>query len=276
MPEYIGPYAFILLRVSVTVILFWFSWFLGTKFQTRIEKKDYRRLILCGVFGVALNQLTFFKGLSMTTPINASLVMLTTPILVGILATITLKEKLSSRKIIGLLLGVSGAALLISMGTATQFAPDPLLGNCFIFINATSYAIYLILIKPIMEKYPPVIVIRWVFFFGAIMVFPFGLPGLLETDFASFQTKQWTVVLYVILGMTFLTYLWNIFALKILSPTVVGTYIYMQPFLAAIIAIIFYKEGLEWYKILAGLLIFSGVFLVSYQKRITTISSRQP
>lgn len=268
MPEHIGPYAFILMRVSVTVLLFWLSWFLSAQFKQKIEKKDFKRLLLCGVFGVALNQLAFFKGLSLTTPIHASLVMLTTPILVGILATFTLKEKLGPKKIGGLALGVAGAALLISQGTASSFAPNPFLGDCFIFINAVSYAVYLILVKPIMKKYPPIVVIRWVFLFGLCLVIPFGIGGLNATDFTAFGQREWSVILYVVVGMTFLTYLWNVFALKVLSPTVVGTYIYLQPFLAAVIAIIFYDEGLEWYKILAGILIFSGVFLVSYQKRL--------
>jgi len=247
MPSLIQPKGFILIRVAVVTILFWLSYVGGKNFRTKIDRKDWRTLILCAIFGVATNQLLFFQGLNLTSPIHASLMMLSTPILVSLFAVYALHEKLSVNKLIGLILGVSGAVILVLLGGKDKVASNALLGDVFVLMNATSYAIYLVIVKPLMTKYRPIIVIRWIFLIGLLIVFPF-----------------------VVICCTFFTYLWNIYALRILSPATAGAYIYLQPVFAALIAVFFYYEHLSWTKVIASVFIFAGVYFVS--KRNATIA----
>ena len=155
MPKLIQPQAFILIRVGVVAFLFWLSYFLGKEFQKKIERKDWIRLIACGIFGVATNQLFFFLGLNLTSPIHASLMMLSTPLLVSVIAVFTLGDSFSPQKIIGLILGVAGAVVLVLLGGKDKVATNALLGDFFVLLNATSYAIYLVIVKPLMHKYRP-------------------------------------------------------------------------------------------------------------------------
>jgi drug/metabolite transporter (DMT)-like permease len=268
MPSLIQPRGFILLRVVVGAILFWLFFLLKGKDKTKIDRKDFPRLILCGLFGVATNQLFFFEGLARTTPIHAALMMLTTPILVGIMASFVLKEKFTFLKIAGIGIGLTGATMLICKGDFTKLGNMSGLGDFFVFLNAASYAIYLIAVKPLMAKYSPLAVIRWVFLFGALMVIPFGLGQVSDINWSLFELNDYWVLGYVLIAMTFLAYLWNVFAMKQLSPTVIGSYIYLQPFLASIIAILFFGEIMTWNIAQAGVLIFSGVYMVSIKKKV--------
>ena len=267
MPAFIQPRGFILIRVGVVTLLFWLSWFLGPSFRTTIEKKDWRILAACGLFGVATNQLFFFLGLNLTSPIHASLMMLSTPILVSIFAMYMFGDKLSTFKLIGLILGVSGAMILILIGGHEKKASNALLGDIFVLLNATSYAIYLVIVKPLMTKYRPIIVIRWVFLIGLLVVFPFGIQQFMEIQWQTFKLPQILSVAFIVICVTFFTYLWNIYALRVLSPSTAGAYIYLQPVFAALIAVFFYHEHLTPAKILASVLIFAGVYLVSKKKR---------
>lgn len=270
MPSLIQPKGFILIRVAVVTILFWLSYFGGKNFRTKIDRKDWRTLILCAIFGVATNQLLFFQGLNLTSPIHASLMMLSTPILVSLFAVYALHEKLSVNKIIGLILGVSGAVILVLLGGKDKVATNALLGDVFVLMNATSYAIYLVIAKPLMTKYRPIIVIRWIFLLGLLVVFPFGIREFTEINWHMFSFKEYAAVAFIVICCTFFTYLWNIYALRILSPATAGAYIYLQPVFAALIAVFFYFEHLSWTKVIASIFIFAGVYFVS--KRKTTIT----
>lgn len=266
MPSLIQPKGFILIRVAVVTILFWLSYFGGKNFRTKIDRKDWRTLILCAIFGVATNQLLFFQGLNLTSPIHASLMMLSTPILVSLFAVYALHEKLSVNKIIGLILGVSGAVILVLMGGKDKVATNALLGDVFVLMNATSYAIYLVIAKPLMTKYRPIIVIRWIFLLGLLVVFPFGISEFTEINWHMFSFKEYAAVAFIVICCTFFTYLWNIYALRILSPATAGAYIYLQPVFAALIAVFFYFEHLSWTKVIASIFIFAGVYFVSKRK----------
>lgn len=266
MPSLIAPAGFIFIRVMLAAFLFWLSFFGGSNFRTKIATKDWVRLAACGLFGVAANQLLFFQGLNLTSPIHASLMMLSTPILVGIFVTIAYKEKFSLVHLIGLCLGISGALLLIIFSAKNTIASNPTLGNLLVFLNATSYALYLVMVKPLMKKYRPIIVIRWIFLIGFVFVFPFGIADFTNIQWTMFQTADYFALGFIVVGVTFFTYLWNIYAIKILSPSIAGAYIYLQPLFAAIIAMIFLNESLNFIKIMAALLIVAGVYLVSKKK----------
>ena len=261
MPDYILPFGFILLRVIGALVLFWSLQFFFKK--ERITKKDMGRLAICGLFGVAINQLLFFKGLDMTTPINAAIIMTANPVMVLVFAAIIIREAITFRKSIGITLGLSGAALVILQNASLSISSETQIGDLLVFINATSYALYLVLVKPLMAKYHPITIIKWVFLFGFIYVLPFGYGELSKVNWDMMPTNIIYCVLFVVIGTTFFAYLLNIIALKELSPSIVSYYIYLQPILASAVALALGKDEIDLIKIISTILIFSGVFLIS-------------
>lgn len=270
MPDYIGPSGFILLRVIGGSFLFFLTYIFFIK--EKVNSSDLVRLIFCGLFGVAINQLFFFEGLNLTTPINAAIIMTVSPILVIIFSAIIIKEKITIRKIFGIFLGLTGAATLILKSGAISLNNDYFIGNFLVFVNATSYSIYLVIVKGLMTKYNPITVMFYVFSFGLIFVFPFGISELSNVSLEIFTLEIFLKVGFVVICTTFLAYLFNAFALKSLNPSVVSIYIYLQPVLATVIAIILKSDSLDLVKIISSVFIFSAVFLVSMptKKSITS------
>ena len=262
--NFMQPFGMNVLRVGVSVILFWLLFFLNPT-KNKIQKEDLPRFILCALTGIAINQMLFLKGLSLTYSIHAVLLMLTTPILITIIAAWLLKEKTNAYKITGLGLGVSGAVVLIMARQNSGSGDDVLLGDLLIIINAVSYTFYFILVKPLMLKYNPVQVIRWVFTFGLPMVLPFGWNEFTAIKWAGFGFTEYACLSLIVIGGTFLAYLFNVYGIKVLGASVAGMYIYLQPLFAATIAMIFLKENLEAYKIFAAVLIFSGLYFSNKQ-----------
>ena len=261
MPDYIGPSGFILLRVIGGSFLFFLTYIFFIK--EKVNSSDIVRLIFCGLFGVAINQLFFFEGLNLTTPINAAIIMTVSPILVIVFSAIIIKEKITIRKIFGIFLGLTGAATLILKSGAISLNNDYFIGNFLVFVNATSYSIYLVIVKGLMTKYNPITVMFYVFSFGLIFVFPFGISELSNVSLEIFTLEIFLKVGFVVICTTFLAYLFNAFALKSLNPSVVSIYIYLQPVLATVIAIILKSDSLDLIKIISSVFIFSAVFLVS-------------
>ncbi len=260
---YIQPLGFIMLRVLTATTLFWVTDRLFIR--ERIERQDLPRLVLLAIFGVALNQMLFFSGLKLTYPIHAALIMTTTPILILLISSVMLRERITRNKVAGILLGISGAVMLIlsnsgaSADRAASGHSAHILGDLMVFINALSYAVYLVLARKLMRKYHPITVVKWAFTFGILFVLPFGGRQLAVVDWHSFSTGIWLAVVYVVVGTTFLAYMFNALALKMVSPSVVGTYIYLQPLLATLIALALGADVLTAAKVLSGLLIVLGV-----------------
>ena len=269
MPLYIKPYAFILLRVSGATAIFWIVG-LFVKSQ-KIAKQDYKKIILASFFGIALNMLCFFKGLSLTSPISASVMMVTSPIMVLIFSSILLKENIIKRKIIGVFVGLIGAVLLIVYGNSGDTTDtDSTLGNFLVFVNAASYGLYLVLVKKLISKYNPITFIKWFYLFGLILVIPFSFSEFTEISWTSMPSDIYLKVGFVILFTTCVTYLFNIYGLSKLKPTTVGVFIYLQPVIATIFALSVGSDSLSFIKIGASLVIFSGVYLVTKQPKNTT------
>lgn len=265
MPAYIKPYGFVTVRVICTTVLFFLVHRLWL--NERVEKKDFPRMIACAFFGIALNQLLFLKGLDLTTPINASLMMITTPISVLLLAVFMKVEKFSVTKAAGVLLAALGAFMVIFYGKHFTVDSQSFLGDILVLINATSYGIFLVLAKPLMEKYHPLTVIKWVFALGCLFVIPVGWREFSAVEWSALPLLAWLCIAYVIMGATFFAYLLNVIALNRASPSLVGIYIYLQPFLATIFALVLGKDELNWVKILSSVLIFAGVYLVSKKQQ---------
>ena len=265
MPDFITPFGLVFCRVIGALTLFWIVHSFNYE---KVEKKDFLLLAACGVFGVFANQLMFLYGLDNTTPINAGIIMTSNPILVLVASAIILKNRITLTKVGGIALGIGGALLLLLFKKDFSFGSETIKGDIFIFLNAMSYGIYLVLAVPLMRKYSPLTVIKWVFTFGFILVFPFGIGEFTEIEWTSFTMKIWLEVGFVVLFTTFFAYLLNIYGLKKLNPSTVSTYIYLQPLLAASFAMWAGKDSLDWIKIVAAILIFSGVYLVSKTKSV--------
>ena len=261
MPEYIKPYAFILLRVAGATLLFWIS---GVFIRReKIELRDFTRIILASVFGIALNMLAFFKGLSMTTPISASVIMVTSPILVLTFSSIILKEKATKRKLAGIMIGMLGAILLIAYGQKVDISEDEMLGNLLVLINASSYALYLILIRNLSQKYHPLTFAKWLYLFGLIMVIPFSYSEMTEVNWSLIPVIAIQKIAFIVVFTTFLTYMFNLLAIRKLKPTTLSIFIYLQPVLATSYALLVGSDELNKIKIGASILIFIGVYLVT-------------
>ena len=261
MPTYVKPFGFIVIRVTGTALLFWLVGLFTVK--ETIDRADYGRLILAALFGVCINMLAFFKGLSLTSPINASVIMVNTPILVLILSAIILKERITATKVLGILIGLSGAVLLIVYGKSVIQGDNPLLGNLLIFVNASSYGLYLIVVKKLTSKYHAITLVKWLYLFGFFMVLPFGFQEFMEVDWHTIPKIMYFNIGFVIVFTTFFAYLLNLFALSRLRPTTLSAFIYLQPLLATSFALLMRKDQLNMIKVVAALLIFTGVFLVT-------------
>jgi drug/metabolite transporter (DMT)-like permease len=260
MPYYIKPMGLITIRVWGAISLLWVTHFLFVK-ESIYGKKDFLMLLKCAVFGVAANMLLFFKGLAITTPINAAILMVTTPLFVAFFSFFLLNEKVTKLKVIGLCFGVFGAILLL-LGPSLSFSSSTLWGDVMVMTNAIIYAYYLIIAKPLLHKYSPLTVIKWTFFFGGLLVIPFGFTELKEVQWQAIPNSIWSAIIFLIIGATYITYVLNAWALRNANATLVGAYIYLQPVLATIIAVSIGKDSLTLPKVLFSLLIFIGVYLV--------------
>ncbi len=268
MPKYIEPFGFIVIRVFGATVLFWLVSFFGPK--EKIAKEDFPRIIAAAFFGVALNMLTFFKGLSYTSPIMGAVLMVTTPMIVLILSAIIMKERMQNRKIFGIILGLAGTVTLIFFGGKfgkTINAPNASLGNLLVFINAVSYGFYLIVVKKLMDKYNAFTFVKWIYTFGFILVLPFGWNEFHAINWTIIPTDIFWKIGFVILFSTFFTYLLNLLSMRELKPTTVAVFIYLQPLFATIFAVSLGKDELNLVKLLSAVLIFAGVYLVT-QKRV--------
>lgn len=269
MPTYVKPYAFILLRVFGATLVFWFLG-LFVKAQ-KIDKADYKKIALASFFGIALNMLSFFKGLSLTTPISASVMMVTSPIMVLLFSLILLKEKIIKRQIVGIALGLLGAIILIVYGkNSAENATNSNLGNFLVFVNATSYGLYLVLVKNLISKYNPLVFIKWLYLIGLVLVLPFGLAEFNEIQWATIPTNIYVKVGFVIIFTTCVTYIFNLFGLSKLKPTTVSVFIYLQPVIASIYALLVGSDSLNLIKISASIIIFFGVYLVTKRVKKST------
>jgi drug/metabolite transporter (DMT)-like permease len=266
MPLYIDAYGFILLRVGGSVLLFWLVWLFMPK--EKIALNDFPRIVAAAFFGVAFNMLTFFKGLSLTSPISAAVIMVSTPMIVLTLSAIIMKERMQKRMVFGIILGLIGTAFLILYGKSIGSATNAGLGNFLVLVNAISYGFYLIIVKKLMDKYNAFTFVKWIYLFGFIMVLPFG--------WSQFQAVNWALVPidicwkigFVVVFSTFLTYLLNLLSMKELKPTTVAVFIYLQPLFATIFAISLGKDELSLVKIGSAVLIFVGVYLVTQKKSV--------
>lgn len=267
MPHFIGAFGFVLLRVLGATALFWLISIWGPK--EKIEKKDYLRMLVCALFGMGVNMLVYFKGLSLSTPINSAVLITTTPIIVLILSSILIKEKIVRRKVFGIFIGLLGALGLILFSTEIRHdAPNIPLGNFLILLNSFFYGTYLILAKILITKYHPFTFMKWLFSLGILICLPFGYQEFLEIEWSLLPFDIIWRIVFVIIGTTFLTYLFNVFALTQLKASTLSAFVYLQPLIGILYALGTGKDTLTTIKIVAAALVFIGVYLSSRKTRV--------
>ncbi len=265
MPLYIEPFGFILLRVTGAAILFWSISFFAPK--EKIATSDWPRIIGCAIFGMVINMLFFFKGLSLSTPINSSVIITLSPVMVLILASILIKERITLLKTIGIIIGMAGALVLVLFSSdQNQNAPNIPMGNVLFIVNAFSYGLYLILVKPLTKKYHAITLMKWLFLIAVFINLPITYTEFVAVDWSNLPFDAVWKMAYVVLGTTFMTYLLNIYALKQLSASTISAFIYLQPLIAITFAIMVGADSLNWTKGIAATLVFVGVYMVSMKK----------
>lgn len=265
MPDVIKPFGFILLRVSGAAVIFWIlSFFFPSE---KIERRDWFRFVICAFFGMFLNMLAFFKGLSLSTPINSSVIITLSPVLLLVLSAFILRERVTWVKILGILLGLAGALALILFGIKEQpNSPNIPLGNLLFIVNATSYSVYLILVKPLVSKYSSITLMKFLFLFALLINLPVGISEFTEVAWTSLPFEDLWKLGFVVICTTVMTYLLNIYALKQLSPSTIGAFIYLQPVIAVLFAVIVGADSLTPLRIGAAALIFLGVYLSTIKR----------
>ena len=269
MPIYIGPYAFILLRVIGASILFWtVSLFIKTE---KIDKKDWPRIILCSFLGMVINMLAFFKGLELSTPVNSSVMITLSPIIVFIFSAILLKEKIESMKAFGIASGFVGALILVLYTAKTGVnAPNIPMGNLLFIVNSFAYGLYLVLVKPLISKYNIITLLKWLFLLGVIMNFPVTISQFSEVEWTNLPLKEAIIPMaFVVIGTTFFTYLFNAYALTKLTASSVSSFIYLQPIVGIVFAISTKSDSLTLISVVGMILIFIGIYLVTKKTVMT-------
>jgi drug/metabolite transporter (DMT)-like permease len=264
MPDAIKPFALVSLRSISGAALFWIT----SLFIPKEPVKNRDLLFLFGVsfFGVVINQTLFLVGLDMTTPVNSSIILSTNPIFAFIFAALILKERITIMKGAGLAIGLAGVLLLILQNGTPDLASTTFLGDIYTLINTISWAFYTVIIKRMLERYHPVTVMKWTFLFGMLTNIPIGYSQWSTMDWSAISVTSWFQIGFVIVGATYLGYLLISFGLRRLSPTVVSTYTYSQPVIAAYLASMMGQDHIDLVMVTSALLIFAGVFVVSRQK----------
>jgi drug/metabolite transporter (DMT)-like permease len=270
MPDVIQPFGFILLRVSGAPLVFWgISLFFPSE---KIERRDWFRFVICAFYGMVLNMLAFFKGLSLSTPINSSVIITLSPVLLLVLSAFILRERITWIKSLGIFLGLGGALVLILFGIKEQpNAPNIPLGNLLFIVNATSYSVYLILVKPLVPKYSSITLMKFLFLFAFLINLPIGISEFSEVNWTNLPFEAIWKLAFVVICTTVMTYLLNIYALKQLSSSTIGAFIYLQPVIAVLFAVLVGADSLTALRIGAAALIFLGVYLstIKHARKIT-------
>ena len=264
MPDYIKPLALVSLRSIITAALFWLTGLFVPK--EKVDRKDLLYLLGYSILGVVFNQILFLAGLNLTTPINSSIILSINPVAVFVFAALILRERISLVRGAGLAVGLSGILLLILHEGRPDLSSTTFLGNIYTLINTISWALYTVLIKRMLEKYHLITVMKWTFLFGMLFNVPAGYSQWHNTDWSAITFSAWLSIGFVVFFSTYMGYLLISFGLRRLSPTIVSSYTYIQPVIAAFIASVVGQDSINLIKIISAALIFTGVFLVSRQQ----------
>ena len=269
VPEAMLPNAVVFCRVSIGLIFFGIAAFMYRQIKISITGKDALLMILSGFFGVFANQYFFYQGMNITTPINGSIFNLTNPITIVLFSAVLLKESLSVHSIIGMAFAITGALILIDF-SSFGWSESTFWGDIFILINAISFGLYVVLVTPLAKKYGVFATAFYTFLAAFFFILPIGIQDFMQTRFDSFSTIHWWSFTYILIGTTLIVYLLNNYLPTITSTQVIASYVYLQPFVASLFAVILGKDELTFRKLGSGILIMIGISWVYYSKRKLT------
>ncbi len=261
------PLGIVAMRTTTGVLVFgWLHWrYVGKEIQ---DRRDYFRLFWCGIFGATLNQVCFFWGLSQTVEVNASALMITTPVFVFLIAALTGAERFTGLRILGLILSFMGAYFLVADGRSVSLGADTLKGDILVAINAAAYGVYLVIVRPLVQRYHFLTILFWVYVFGSFVNVPQGLWSFYEYgDISQVSLTGGLGLAYILICTTILAFLFNGFALSKVHSSVVGIYVYLQPVLVALLALIWTPDYLTWTKLSYMIFVMVGVIFVTYRKK---------
>ncbi len=261
MPDFVSPQQLVLLRVVGASILFWGLSLSGK--NEPVKKRDLTRIAVAALFGITINQLLFFIGLNLSTPVDVAIIHVSNPIFVLVIAALMIRERITTFKVIGIVAGAAGAVLLITYRGNVSFNSDTFTGNFLALLNTLAYSFYLVIIKPLMNRYKSATVMKWAFLFGTVFAIPLTFNSAIHLSFAEFTAYTWFSLFFVIVVTTFMAYLFTIYALKYVEASVVSYYIYLQPIIATLISFWLGMQLLTWQHGVAAAMIFVGVYLVS-------------
>jgi drug/metabolite transporter (DMT)-like permease len=251
-------------RFAGTAALFWLA-SLFTK-KEKVNIRDIMLLMLASLFAIFINQMSFIVGLSMTSPIDASVITTLVPIMTMIFAAFFLKEPITWKKVIGVLVGAFGALLLIFNGNIASHNTTSVEGNLLCMLSCLAFAIYLTAFKKLIIRYSAITSMKWMFLFAAVLSFPFCRRDILDVDYHAIPADIYLRIVFVVVCATFISYLLIPVGQKLLRPTIVSMYNYLQPLVSSFLAVVLGMDTFGWVKSIAAILIFSGVYIVTQSK----------
>lgn len=260
------PMGYTTTRMLFGAFIFWLIGLFAPK--EKVEVKDLLIIAAGGLFGLIVPQYTFALGLQYTSPVNFSLIVALGPIAVMLLAALFLKEPITMKKALGVLLGISGALVIVFQNRSFGSGPNDMLGILLALVNITNYGIYLIIIRKISSKYAPVTLMKWMFFFTVVFILPFGYADLFTQQIYA-SGAPWTAYLqfaFILIFSTAVAYFLIPVSLKTLRPTTVSVYMNLQPIIASTVAILVGQDVFSWDKPLAVALVIAGVIVVTQSK----------
>jgi drug/metabolite transporter (DMT)-like permease len=250
-------------RMTGAAIAFWILSAFMPKEQ--IPPKDMLKIFFASMFALTFNQGMYIFGLSMTSPIDASIVTTTLPIITMIVAAIFLKEPITNKKVLGIFVGAMGALILICSGSSTA-GSGSIWGDLLCMVAQLSFSIYLTVFKSLTQKYSVITLNKWMFIYASMCYIPLSYNDIAAIEWSTVPTATILQVLYIALAGSFLAYIFIMTAQKLMRPTVVSMYNYMQPIVASIASIIMGVGVFGWQKGVAIALVFLGVYIVTQSK----------
>lgn len=234
--------------------------------QEHVDHRDMLKIFFASLFALVFNQGVYIFGLSMTSPIDASIVTTTLPIVTMIIAAIYLKEPITNLKVLGIFVGAMGALTLILSSQTAGSGNGSIIGDLLCLVAQISFSIYLTVFKGLSQKYSPITLNKWMFIYASMCYIPFSYQDVAGIQWAEVSTPAYVQIGYVVIGGSFLAYIFIMTAQRLLRPTVVSMYNYMQPIVASIAAIIMGLGVFGWEKGIAIALVFLGVYIVTKSK----------
>ena len=253
------------LRITGAMVLFWIASFFQK--PERVAPKDLLKLLGASLLAIVFNQGCFIFGVGLTSPVDASIITTSMPLLAMVLAAIYLKEPITGKKVLGIAVGATGAWLLIlgshQVSEAKAAGNHYIWGDLLVLLAQFSYALYFVLFKNFVNKYSLITIMKWMFTYAFICALPFSYNDLLHTEWKSLQNTEIGALVFIVVGSTFISYVLIVIGQKNLRPTVAGMYNYVQPLVASIVAVCWGMDTFNFVKIISVALIFGGVYLVT-------------